>query len=83
MTKLSQLIQFASLCSNNIHKGSTYGKASITPGPNSIQFSGRGYQSLRKNRIKVLSGQITIIPLYSQSIIVGNERQDLETARNH
>lgn len=83
MTKLSQLTQFASLCSNNIHKGSTYGKASTTPGPNSIQFSTRGYQSLYANRIKALSGQITIFPLYWQSIIVGNEPQDLGTTRNH
>lgn len=82
MTRLSPLITFAHSCQNN-HKGSIYGKASITPGPNSIQFSRRGYKSLCANRIKALSSQITILPLYSQSIIILNAPEHQRTTRNH
>ena len=82
MTALSQLTKFATSCQNN-HKGSIYGKASITQGPNSIQFSRRGYKSLYADRIKVLSSPFTIYPLYSQSIIVPNGLKDQRTTRNN
>ncbi len=82
MTTLSPLTTFARSCQNN-HKGSIYGKASITPGPNSIQFSRRGYKSLCANRIKTLSSQITIFSLYSQSIITSNEPKDQRSTRNN
>jgi hypothetical protein len=82
MTTLSRLTKFAHSCQNN-HKGSTYGKASITPGPNSIQFSRRGYKSLYANRIKALSSQITIFTLYPQSIMILNGLEDQRTTRNN
>lgn len=82
MTKLKSLKILANLYKNN-HKGSTYGKASTTPSPNSIQFTSASYKLVCKNRITVFSSQITLFPPYSHSIIVGNELKDPRTARNN
>lgn len=52
-----------------LNKGSTHGKASQAPSPNSFQLKQRGCGSLYENRIEVLSGQVTLFTPSTQSII--------------
>lgn len=71
MTYLSQLTLIAASLSLNSQKGSTYGQASTTPSSHSFQQSPGSGELVYANRIQVLCGQITLYPLYSQSIISG------------
>ncbi len=65
------------------NKGSIYGKASKTPSPNSFQQPSRSDRFVLQNRVEVLSGQITLFPPRSQSIIIANDKaRDPTTTRD-